>query len=109
MIALITKSGSQIIIDSFTCAKLGTIKKAEIDMTPYTGKHVRVWLDLSGVYSLDPKSGHYWQIAEFDVPEKQYRERDTGVIDNEGEAVMAREALPLDLSTTNIAVWELPA
>lgn len=102
-------SGSKIIIEAFECEKLGVTAEAEIDMTPYAGEYVRIWLDQDGIYSLDSSTSHFWQIAELRVPELQYQEIDTGEVDEFGEPITMREALPLDLSETVVAAWELPA
>lgn len=101
---MIYSTGAKIIIEGFNCLKLGSIPKTEIDLTPYAGQYVRVWLDQDGSYSLDPATDHYWQMAEMNIPDLQ--ETDTGEIDEEGAPIM--EVLPLDLSDMVIAVWELP-
>jgi hypothetical protein len=87
---------------------LGKISQKTIDLTAYAGQHVRLWLDLDGGYSMDPKKDHYWQIAELDVPEIQYQQVDSGETDNDGNSIMISEVLPLDLTDTKIAKWELP-
>ncbi|MFA5387217.1 MAG: hypothetical protein WC322_02365 [Candidatus Paceibacterota bacterium] len=109
MNAKITVVGPSIKIGGFTCEKLGKLAAKTIDLTPYAGQHVRVWLDQDGSYSLDPRSNHYWQIAEFDVPEIGIVESDSGEVGEAGEPVMIREVLPLELIDVEFTVWPLPA
>ena len=96
-------------IAAFECNERGKVSQKTIDLTPYAGQHIRIWLDPDGSYSLDPKADHYWQMAEFDVPEIQFSSVDTGEIDEAGQAIMASEPLPLDLTSVEIEKWELPA
>jgi len=84
-------------IAAFTCNRLGKVSQKTIDMTPYEGRHVRIWLDHDGSYSLDPNKDHFWQVAELDVPVVGVNRTDTGV-----------ETLPLNLSGVEITTWELP-
>ena len=107
MLPKITKSVEKIKIAAFTCEKIGKVAAATIDLTPYAGQHVRVWLDMDGSYSLDPRVPHFWQMAEFDVPEIQYQSIDTGEVDDQEAPIMISEALPLDLAAVEIAKWEL--
>lgn len=95
-------------IAAFECNERGKVSQKTIDLTSYAGQHVRIWLDTDVSYSLDPKKGHYWQVAEFDVPEIQFSSVDTGETDEAGQAVMASEPLPLDLADTEIKTWRLP-
>jgi hypothetical protein len=99
---------SKVRIAAFECDTLGKVSQKTIDLTQYAGQHIRIWLDPDGSYSLNPKRDHYWQMAELDVPEIQFSSVDTGEIDEEGNPIMAAEALPLDLTAVEIEKWELP-
>lgn len=66
--AQITRDKNRIIIDAFECEKCGKVPETVIDLNPFKGQFVRIWLDEDGTYSLDPNRNHYWQIAEFQVP-----------------------------------------
>lgn len=105
----ITITGSKVVISSFECNTLGKVSQKTIDMGPYAGKYVRIWLDADGTYSLDRHKNHYWQMAEFQVPEQEYQEVDTGEEDPDtGEPIINTEPAPLDLNTVEIETWELP-
>lgn len=95
-------------IAAFEC-NAGKMSQKTIDLTPYAGQHVRIWLDPDGSYSLNPHKNHYWQVAEFDVPKIQYQQVDTGEVDEDGNPIMVSEALPLDLTNVEIEKWDLPA
>ena len=102
--------GCKIRIAAFECEALGKVSQKTIDLTPCAGQHVRIWLDPDGTYSLDPRKDHYWQIAELQVPGQQYQEIDTGGTDSDtGEPVVKMEAVPLDLASIEIELWDLPA
>ena len=88
--------------------KTVNVSQATIDLTPNAGQHVRIWLCPDGSYTVDPKKEHFWQIMEFDVPEIQYQQVDTGEIDEDGNPIMTSEALPLDLADAEIKTWDLP-
>lgn len=87
---------------------VGKVGQKTIDITPYAGQYVRVWLDADGNYSLDKHKDHAWQIAEFQVPKQQYTEVDTGEKDEKGNPVVRLEPIPIDLDDVDIKVWELP-
>lgn len=112
MNAKITTSGPKLKIGGFACEKLGKVKAATIDLTPHAGQHVRVWLDMDGTYSLDPHTEHFWQMAEFDVPEIQYSPGEVNEkmeLGTDLNLSPPSEALPLDLTAVEVAKWELPA
>ncbi len=99
--------GCKLRIAAFEDDLLGKVGQKTIDMTTYAGQHVRVWLGKEGTYSLDPKKDHFWQVAEMDVPDIFYH--DVEVKDPETkESVMQSVALPLDLSGTEIMLFDLP-
>ena len=107
---LIIIDKSKVRFAAFECDAAGKVSQKTIDLTPYAGQHVRIWLDPDGTYSLDPSKDHYWQMAELDVPEIQYEQVDIGEIDEDGNPVMVSKALPLDLTDIEIEIekWELP-
>lgn len=78
--------GCKIRIAAFESETLGKVGQKTIDLTPYTGLYVRIWLNSDKSYSLNPNEDHLWQIAEFQVP----------------------ETVPLDLTSVEFDLWELP-
>ena len=93
-------------IAALECVGIGNVAKTTIDLTPYAGERVRIWLDRDGTYSLDKFRDHFWQIAEMDVPALV---RLTGEkIGEDGKIVPTEEMLPLDLAGVKISVWPLP-
>jgi len=105
----ITINESSIMIPGFKCAALGKVSQKTIDLTPYTGKHVRIWLDKDKTYSLDPKKDHFWQVAELTVPEIKYQQIETDDIDDNENTAQESKPLPLMLKGTKIEKWDLPA
>jgi len=108
----ISIKGSKIRIAAFECGSLGRVGQKTIDLSPYAGERVRIWLDKDGSYSLDPRREHFWQIAELQMPEQKYREietreDDTGTADTGGASIKT-EPVPLDLSGAELQLWELP-
>ncbi len=91
-------------------AAWGKTKEKIINMTPYAGQHVRIWLDKDGSYSLNSGEDHFWQAAELDVPEIEYQQINTNEneIDDAGETMTASKPMPLDLTNVKIILWELP-
>ena len=80
-------------IDAFECKKCGKVPATTIDLRPYAGQYVRIWLDEDGTYALDPRRNHFWQMAEFQVPEQEYKQVDSGDKDPETkEPIMVPEA-----------------
>ena len=101
--------GYKLRIAGFECGELGYVSQKTIDMTPYAGQYVRIWLDKDGTYSLNPRKDHFWQVAEFQAPEQEYKDVDTGETDPDtGEPVIVTEAVPLDMSAVEIEKWQLP-
>ena len=105
-ITIIDKSKIQ--LAAFTCPVNGKIKQQTIDLTPYAGQHVRVWLDADGTYSVDKNKDHFWQVAQFDVPELKYKDEDTGKRDSDNQVIMEAIGQPLDLTDVDINKWDLP-
>ncbi len=97
---------AQVQITGFECA-LGRVIKQTLDLSPYAGERVRIWLDASKKFSVDRFRNHYWQIAELDVPPQLYQET-AGQPDSEGRPTVLREAIPIDLAPVPITVWDLP-
>ena len=94
-------------IAAFECGA-GKISQKTIDLTPYAGQRVRIWLDPDGSYSLDPGKDHFWQMIEVDVPEIRHQQTDTDEIDENGKPITTSKALPLDLIDTDLKKWALP-
>ena len=101
----ILKNG-RITIAALECAGIGKIAKTTIDLAPYAGERVRIWIDRNGTYSLNKFADHFWQIAELDVP-AQVRQAGEKT-DADGKVVPTEETLPLDLTGVEISVWPLP-
>lgn len=101
--------GNRLRIAPFSCETLGRIGRKTMDLTDLAGQHIRIWLDDDGTYSMDPRSHHYWQLCELHVPDRQYEQVDTGETDPDTELpIVKTQALPLDLTDTEILVWDLP-
>jgi len=107
----ITVSGSKVTIGAFTpgIGELKEIKKATIDLAPYAGRHIRIWLDDDGTYSTDSRRGHLWQIAELDVPVQEHEAIKTKEIDPITKAPVIRmQPKPINIKGSDIGLLELP-
>lgn len=101
MIPEIIIDGSNLTILSFTCPR-GIAPETTIDLAPYAGEYVRVWLDADMTYSLDKHIDHYWQIAEGQVPAQEYRNIDTGEVDEKGLPITISEPIPVELPAVRL-------
>ncbi len=91
---MISADGNKLIIGEISTPK-GTIQSCDIDMIPYQGQLVRMYLDNNLNIVINPNYDCYWQIAEVRVP-YQLRDAETD------------EILPLDLSNAELIEYKLP-
>lgn len=103
----ISVSGSTIVIDDFLFRGNMCLGKA-IDLTPYQGQVVRIYLNEDSTVSVYPTTTHYWLLAEINVPPREFEYVDTGEIDDLEMPIMQQMPIPLDLSEVDIRVWALP-
>lgn len=104
---MIAVSGSALIIGDFVfCGR--ECPGQTIDLAPYQGQTVRVYLNDDGAVSVYPNTTHYWLLAEVDVPSPRFSYIDTGEADELGMAIMQQVPVPLDLAEADIRVWALP-
>ena len=99
--SIIAQEKSKLTIEPFDCRK-GFTKKASIDLTPYAGQYVRIWMDDDLSFSTDRHKDHYWQIAEFLVPMQKYKNVDTSEIDENGLPIVISEPIPITLPTIRL-------
>lgn len=102
----ITINNSEITIGSFKCPK-GLVPQTTIDLSPYAGEYVRIWLDDDLSYSLDKHKDHYWQIAELQVPTQEYQNVDTGEVDDQGMGKTISEPISINLVSDQIKLWDI--
>lgn len=91
---MITIKDTKLIIDAIKTPK-GDIAGKEIDLMPYQGQYVRVYLDNDLNIVVNPRQDCYWQLAELYVP---YQTRD-----EETDKLSA-----LDLSNVELITYVLP-
>lgn len=103
----ISKNTESIRIGALDFPGVGQVGGHTIDLVQHAGQMVRVWLDRDGSYSTDPRQQHLWQIAEFQVPERQMEAQPVNDPVS-GEETTAMVALPLDLSAMQITTFDLP-
>ena len=97
----------QVQISGFECA-LGRVAKQTIALAPFAGERVRIWLDESKKFSVDPHKDHYWQIAELDVPPQTFTETEVSAKEAGQPPTTIVQAVPLDLTNVEITAWPLP-
>jgi len=71
--------GSKLKLDGFTCER-GEVQTQEVDLTPYQGQVVRVYLDNNLKLVVNPQYDCYWQLAEMALPPAQTKQREKGII-----------------------------
>lgn len=98
--------GSQLIIGSFNFGGK-VVQATTIDLTPYQGQTVRIYLNDDGTISVNPSTSHYWLLAEVHLPPQKFSYIDTGRADELGSPILQREPIPLDLSALEVKVWAL--
>lgn len=82
------------------------IPARDIDLKPYQGKMVRIYIEKDGSYSTDHGT-HEWLLIMGRVPEVTYKSvaDDT---DENGQTRMKQEELPIDLNDAEFTVFALP-
>lgn len=103
----ITITGSKVKIAGFSSDILGKVSGKTIDMTAFAGQYVRIWLETDKSYSLDKHKDHFWQVAEFPVPEIAYEQVEEENPETK-EITMKMVPQPLNLKGVEIETWELP-
>lgn len=82
------------------------IPARDIDLTPYQGKMVRIYIEKDGSYSTDC-GVHEWLLIMGKVPEVTYKSVVDGTDEN-GQPRMKQEELPIDLNDAEFTVFALP-
>lgn len=75
----ISVQGSTFNLAAFACAQ-GNVAAQAVDLTPYQGKMVRVYLDGNLQIRINPREDMYWQLAEMSIPAPQSRQVQQGTI-----------------------------
>ncbi|HBE45748.1 MAG TPA: hypothetical protein DDW17_10005 [Deltaproteobacteria bacterium] len=96
-------SGSKLQLDGFKCEK-GMVATQEIDLSPFQGQTVRVYLDNNLKLVVNPMYDCYWHLCEMELPHPQ---ADT-IIDEESGEEIRFEPKPLDLDKIDIRHFDLP-
>ncbi len=96
-------NGSKLILDGFKCEK-GMISAQEIDLSPFQGQTVRVYLDNNLKLVVNPMYDCYWHLCEMEIPFMQAN----SIIDEETGEEIRCEPKPLDLSKIEIRHFDLP-
>jgi len=78
----ISVQGSTFNLAAFACAQ-GNVAAQEVDLTPYQGQTVRVYLDGNLQIRINPKEDMFWQLAEMTLPAPQSRQVQQGTIEVE--------------------------
>ena len=82
------------------------IPARNIDMKPYEGKMVRIYIEKDGRYSTDYGT-HEWLLVMGMVPELTYKSVPDGTDEN-GQTRMKQEEVTIDLNDTEFTVFALP-
>jgi len=76
---IISASGSVLRIAASTC-KRGDVEQQSIDLTPYQGRVVRVYLDDNLQIRINPNGDMFWQLAELTIPHPQSHQVQIGTM-----------------------------
>lgn len=79
-----------------------TAVEQDIDLTDWQGKTFRLYAEQNGEISTDQEHGHYWILAEAAISDATI----INSVDDQGNMVQHTE--PLDLTTTNFIIFDLP-
>lgn len=82
------------------------IPARSIDLTPYQGKMVRVYIDEDGSYSTDHGT-HEWLLIMGRIPSPAYKSVPDGTDEN-GQLRLKSVEVPLDLNDVDFTVFALP-
>ena len=78
----ISVQGSTFNLGSFACTQ-GNVAAQAVDLSPYQGQTVRVYLDGNLQIRINPSEDMFWQVAEMSIPAPQSRQVQQGTIDVE--------------------------
>ena len=78
----ISVQGSIFSLAAFACAQ-GNVAAQTVDLSPYQGKTVRVYLDGNLRIRINPREDMFWQLAEMSIPAPQSRQIEQGTIEVE--------------------------
>lgn len=78
----ISVQGSTFNLAAFACA-LGNVAAQAVDLSPYQGQTVRIYLDGNFQIRINPREDMFWQLAEMTIPAPQSRQIQQGTIEVE--------------------------
>ncbi|GAB6270509.1 MAG: hypothetical protein STSR0003_03490 [Smithella sp.] len=78
----ISVQGSTFNLAAFACA-LGNVAAQAVDLSPYQGQTVRVYLDGNLQIRINPREDMFWQLAGMSIPAPQSRQIQQGTIEVE--------------------------
>jgi hypothetical protein len=96
-------NGSKIQLDGFVCNR-GAVVTQEIDLAPFQGQTVRIYLDNNLKLVVNPSHDCYWHLCEMEIP---YPISNSMIDEKSGEEIRV-EPEPLDLSKVKITYFDLP-
>lgn len=96
-------SGSKLQIDGFKCER-GIVSTQEVDLTPFQGQMVRVYLDNDLKLVVNPMYDCYWHLCEMEIP---YPQADIIIDEKSGEENIS-EPEPLGLNNVEIRYFDFP-
>jgi len=78
----ISVQGSTFNLAAFACA-LGNVVAQAVDLSPYQGQTVRIYLDGNLQIRINPREDMFWQLAEMSIPAPQSRQIQQGTVEVE--------------------------
>jgi hypothetical protein len=89
----ISVQGSTFNLAAFACAQ-GNVAAQAVDLSPYQGHTVRVYLDGNLQIRINPREDMFWQLAEMSIPAPQSRQIQQGTVEvekTESETILRGE------------------
>jgi hypothetical protein len=78
----ISVQGSIFSLAAFACTQ-GNVAAQAVDLSPYQGTVVRIYLDGNLQIRINPREDMFWQLAEMSIPAPQSRQIQQGTIEVE--------------------------
>lgn len=105
-----TEEGGRLVVAPFELEGGIACPGGSFELCEWEGGHFRLYLDDDGSMSTDDSRGHYWQLAEAEIPIRDTIMVETDQLDDNGVPILASEKQPLNVQEdVLINVWALPA
>ncbi|ALA68844.1 hypothetical protein GT50_00610 [Geobacillus stearothermophilus 10] len=107
--ATISEEGSKIVVSPFVFGNGVQCQGGSFDLNEWEGRRFRLYLDEDGSLSTDDTIGHFWQLAEADVPLCKIIMIETDELDENEMPIVVSQKQPINVAEDVIVnVWAFP-